>query len=247
MADKRHLTANALLSARRSGSLPYVLAAAGAAILLLLVLWILGAGSVRLLFLLLPVLLLAPFLFLLDDTPMRRRRGYEGEMVALEALDRLPQDYVIFNQVRIPQKKSKRTRECDYVVVGREASFAIEVKHVSGEIHLSNQGDCRVVDRKGGHRPLKNPVLQNNNQRKALKDYLRRKGIREAVHPVLVFVGDGGLVFSEEMQESPLVSVVRPGSLASSILELDARPGSGRPPHRDGVIGAVAGLASGSP
>jgi hypothetical protein len=244
MADTRYVTSNALLSPRRSGTLPFVLAVAGVLLLLLLLLWLLGTGSLRLLFLLLPALLLIPLLFLLDETPVHRRRGYEGEMLALEALNRLPEDYVVFNQVRIPQKKSKRGRECDYIVVGREASFAIEVKRLSGEVHLSNQGDCQILERNGAARPLKNPVLQNNNQRRALKDYLRRKGLRETVHPLLVFAGSSTLVFSEEMERSPLVNVIRVGSLPQTVLQLDERRGSGRSPRRSEVTAAVAGLVS---
>jgi hypothetical protein len=243
MANTEYVTDNLLLSPKRHRSLPYALGALTGAFLLLLVLWLLGIGSAKLLLLLLPAGLLVPFLFLFDETPLQRRRGYEGEMMVLELLQGLDEGYTIFNQIRVPRKRSKQRRECDYIVVGRQASFVIEVKHISGEVHLSNQGECRIFSSNGTDRPLKNPVLQNNEQRKALKDYLRRKGCREEVIPILVFVGQVELKMDRGMETDPLVHVVRAGSLTAAIQELDAAAGGRRRAGRQEVVRALAGLS----
>ncbi len=243
MANTEHVTGNLLLSPKKHRSLPYVLLALAGAFFLLLALWLLGIGSAKLLLLLLPAGLLIPFLFLFDDTPLQRRRGYEGEMMVLEALRRLDEGYTIFNQLRVPRKKSKQRRECDYVVVGREVSFVLEVKHINGEVHLSNQGECRIFYSNGTVRQLKNPVLQNNEQRKAVKDFLRRKGCREEVVPILVFVGRAELRMSQEMKSNPLVHVVRLENLLSAIQELDSAAGGRRGGDRGRIVRALASLS----
>jgi hypothetical protein len=243
MANTEHVTENLLLSPKKRRSLPYALLALAGAFFLLLALWLLGIGSVKLLLLLLPAGLLIPFLFLFDETPLQRRRGYEGEMMALEILQGLDEGYTIFNQIRVPRKRSKQGRECDYIVVGRQASFVIEVKHINGEVHLSNQGECRIFSRNGADKPLKNPVLQNNEQRKALKDYLRRKGCREEVIPILVFVGQVDIKMDREMEAGPLVHVLTAGSLLAAIRELDAAAGGRRRAGREEVVRALAGLS----
>lgn len=243
MANTEHVTENLLLSPKNRRSLPYALVALAGAFFLLLALWLLGIGSAKLLLLLLPAGLLIPFLFLFDETPLQRRRGYEGEMMVLELLQGLDEGYTIFNQVRVPRKRSKQGRECDYIVVGRQASFVIEVKHINGEVHLSNQGECRIFYSNGTDRPLKNPVLQNNEQRKALKGYLRRKGCREEVIPILVFVGQVDIKMDRAMETDPLVHVLRAGSLLSAIRELDAAAEGRRRSGREEVVQILAGLS----
>lgn len=61
--------------------------------------------------------------------------GAEGEDRALHILKRLPKSYYLFNQLEFKDPKSMTgTRETDFVVVGPNGIFIIEVKNISGQI-----------------------------------------------------------------------------------------------------------------
>jgi hypothetical protein len=69
--------------------------------------------------------------------------GAAGEDRALAALSGLPAEYTLFNQIRMPDERSRTGfREADFVVVGNNGVFIIENKDYRGEI----QGDATAAN-----------------------------------------------------------------------------------------------------
>lgn len=85
------------------------------------------------------------------DDPILRA-GAEGEDMALDLLKQLPKEYTIFNQVNIPNKKSKTGyNEADIIVSGPNAVFLVEVKHNKGHVYGTEQdGRWQIVKKEKG-------------------------------------------------------------------------------------------------
>lgn len=131
------------------------------------------------------------------DKQVRLIKGAEGEDRALGiptafpgSLSSLTDEYMIFNQVRIPWRDT--LVELDYIVVGPNGVFNIECKHLVGDI-IGSDTDRKWVQRKrkagGGFvtREARNPVSQVRRSTYALATYLRSKGINVWVEAVVVF------------------------------------------------------------
>src|SRR5688572_15193158 len=92
--------------------------------------------------------------------------GARGELLTLEELKRLPSTYHVFNQVDIPNPRSRTGRnEADLVVTGPNGVFVIEVKHNGGRVSggvSQRQWQVRKPARHGGdyRKMMRNPVLQ---------------------------------------------------------------------------------------
>ena len=150
------------------------------------------------------VALLFPGLIVLAvlwNVKQQRLCGAEGEDRALgipEALPgslaTLPDDYIIFNQLEVPNGTS--FRELDYVVVGPNGIFAIEVKHCRGKI-TGGETDATWHQRKRSRagntyeQQLRNPVKQVKGAIYALKQHLVSQGLREWIQGVVVFTHPG--------------------------------------------------------
>lgn len=94
------------------------------------------------------------------------RSGAVGEDNTISLLSRLPDTFTIYNQVDIPNSKSKTGfNEADVIVVGPEAVFVIEVKHNNGAIIGSEAEKEWSVNKVGrGGKPyskmMRNPISQ---------------------------------------------------------------------------------------
>lgn len=136
-------------------------------------------------------------LYMLWIKPKAHLSGAEGEDRALGIPDALPgsltilhKDYIIFNQLQIPTGRSYR--ELDYVVVGPNGVFAIEVKHYRGEIRgaeFDRTWRQRKRSRAGNlyEQALRNPVTQIKGGVYALRRHLAAHGIRNWIEGIVVF------------------------------------------------------------
>ena len=123
--------------------------------------------------------------------------GAEGEDRALGIPKALPgslatlsESYVVFNQVRVPLGNSYR--ELDFVVLGSNGIFVIEVKHHRGEIKGNEANPHwrqRKLSRQGKRyeQALNNPVTQVKGGVYALRQHLAAKGIKNWIEGIVVF------------------------------------------------------------
>lgn len=136
-------------------------------------------------------------LMLLWSRQNHRLSGAEGEDWALGvpaalpgSLSTLPDDYTVFNQVMVPNGKS--FRELDFVVIGPNGIFAIEVKHHRGEIS-GKETDFSWRQRKHSRagntyeQDMRNPVGQLKGAIHALKQNLKAQGIHSWIQGIVVF------------------------------------------------------------
>lgn len=161
--------------------------------------WIAGVGlssSAALLFL--QPLLCLPVLFAMGFLWNRQERllkGAIGEDRALGtphplpgALVDLSDEYVVFNQVGIPNRNG-RPYEADFVVVGPNGIFVIEVKYYRGLIQGRQNGSAWTRYQPGSRKgaPISNPVTQVRRSMRALAAYLVEQGSRAWLEPIVVF------------------------------------------------------------
>ncbi len=136
-------------------------------------------------------------LLVLWNAKQQRLCGAEGEDRALGvpqalpgSLATLPDDYTIFNQVEVPNGAS--CRELDFVVVGPNGIFVIEVKHCRGKISGQETDGAwhqRKRSRAGNtyERELRNPVKQIKGAIHALKQHLLSQALNEWIQGIVVF------------------------------------------------------------
>ena len=106
-------------------------------------------------------------------------RGRNGEYDICDELQKLPNDYSIFRNIRISDKRG----DTDIIVLGPTGIFTIEVKSHKGRIDFS--GEELIIN---GRRLEKNFLGQAMGEALNLKDYLGENGISNIfVEPVLVF------------------------------------------------------------
>jgi hypothetical protein len=184
MADLRYITPNQLrLRANRMHAL----------------LLIFGIPGTLALGLILPALALPTVIALCAvwNRQYRLLKGAEGEDLALGvpaaqpgSLSTLPNDYIVFNQLRIPWRDT--SVELDHVIVGPNGIFNVECKHWAGEIS-GNDTDRTWIQRKlvssrlHTTRQMRSPLHQVRRSTHALATYLRSMGINVWVEGVTVF------------------------------------------------------------
>lgn len=127
----------------------------------------------------------------------KRMHGADGEDMVLGipkaysgSLVNLSNDYTIFNQVVVSHVES--WREIDFIVVGPNGIFAIEVKHHRGEIRGS-ETDRAWRQKKRSHagnfyeQDMRNPVSQIKSAVYLLKNYLTSHGVNNWIQGIVVF------------------------------------------------------------
>ncbi len=119
--------------------------------------------------------------------------GAVGEDITLNALKRLPDSYTIYNQVDIPNSKSRTGfNEADLIVVGPNAVFVIEVKHNNGSITGSDTDrDWEVLKLgRGGtgySKTMRNPISQVKKLVWLLSENLKSKKSKAWIQGVVLF------------------------------------------------------------
>lgn len=131
--------------------------------------------------------------FEVNEDLLVRSAGAEGEEYVLHLLHALPDDYVLFNQLDIPNPDSSQgVNEADLVVLGPNALFVIEVKHNHGVIQGSEKSPewHALKTGRGGTdylKTLRNPVLQVKYTTHLLGKYLRARKAKPWIQAVVVF------------------------------------------------------------
>lgn len=175
--------------------------------------------------------------------------GVEGEVSALRCLEALPEAYRLFNQFVVPDRTAGGygRRELDFVVVGPDALFVVEVKNLAGAVYVSPEEKEWAVARKGGcgNRPswnrMANPLDQVRAQASALERWLLESGIACRPQPVVCFTHPG--VILQNIDASP-IPVTTTGTLVSTIEGFDP-PAPFGPRTHDAVVRMLAGHQSG--
>lgn len=119
--------------------------------------------------------------------------GAEGEDLVIELLGELPDTFTVYNQVDIPNSKSRTGfNEADIIVVGPNAVFVIEVKHNSGSIRgtdTDQQWKIKKISRGGSvyGKTMRNPIFQVKRLVWLLSQDLKAKRSRAWIQGVVLF------------------------------------------------------------
>lgn len=171
--------------------------------------------------------------------------GAAGEDLALAALSGLPAEYTLFNQIRLPDERSRTGfREADFVVVGNNSVFIIENKDYRGEI----QGDATAANWElhkigiGGTlytTSCRNPVRQVQVYVTLLSKLFAMRGIKVRITPLVSLSQNNSLAGIS----SPRVQVMGVDDLSGNIL---THKGTLSAHDRERVIGLLEELRSGT-
>ena len=146
--------------------------------------------------------------------------GAAGEDRVLAALSALPAEYTLFNQIRLPDERSRTGfREGDFVVVGNNVVFIIENKDYRGEIHGDGTAANWELNKIGiGGTPYtkscRNPVRQVRVYVALLSRLFAMYGIKVRITPLVSLSRNNSLAGIS----SPRVPVMRVDELCGNIL-----------------------------
>jgi hypothetical protein len=171
--------------------------------------------------------------------------GAAGEDRALAALSGLPVEYTLFNQIRLPDERSRTGfREADFVVVGNNGVFIIENKDYRGDI----QGDATAANWElhkigSGGTPYRctcrNPVRQVRVYVTLLSRLFATRDINVRIIPQVSLSQNNSL----SGINSPRVQVMGVDELCAKII---AHKGILSAENRERVIGLLEELRSGT-
>jgi len=169
--------------------------------------------------------------------------GIEGEVAVLDRLQSLPDDYVVFNRVKVPDPQLPNgSRELDFILLGPGGLWVIEVKNTPGYVYVQpDQRQWPLARRAGcGSRPswnaLENPIEQVNAQVQALRRWLLQHSI--AVEPKALICLSHPEVAVENGLSSPVPVLVRD----QLVEHIQARPATTQPA---GLIDTLAAMMPG--
>lgn len=139
-----------------------------------------------------------------------RLAGAVGEEAALEELQKLPNEYILFNQVNIPNPKSKTGyNEADLIVLGSKCVFVIEVKHNNSEIRGSESERVWTAHKVGvGGTPyeseVRNPIAQTKKLVWLLSQELKHRKLRAWVQGLVVYTHPDSAICLEGESSLPI-------------------------------------------
>lgn len=119
--------------------------------------------------------------------------GLKGEKQTIRILKKLPKNYYVLNNVYIKHKGRKK--ELDFIVIGPNGVFIVEVKNHKGEI-VGNYNDEVLVQNKMGKnggkysKEFKNPLMQLNEQVVLTKNFLLSYNLNISINGVVYFSND---------------------------------------------------------
>jgi hypothetical protein len=157
--------------------------------------------------------------------------GAKGELLALEELAKLPDTYHLFNQLDIPNERSRTVvNEADLVVAGPNAIFVIEVKHNNGRVRGS-AGDrdwaVQKTGRAGGQyaKTMRNPIAQVKQLVWLLSKQLEARGKRRPwIQGVVLF---SNVAVELEVGDSEGIPCLRLDQLRDYLLSFPEKGASG--------------------
>ena len=184
--------------------------------------------------------LLIALLTTVGNDPVRES-GASGEDYTLNVLKLLPMEYVIFNQLELPDERSRTGfRELDFVVCGPNGVFVVESKNHNGVVE-GHENDKEWTIHKIGRggtaysSSIRNPVRQAKQQVHVLGNYLKTKNMNEWVTGLVALSSNNDL----ERITSSSVQVVKACEVASIIQTYAGRGGR---LNLEGTVAALAGI-----
>lgn len=158
--------------------------------------------------------------------------GIHGERFAAKVLAILPDDYIVFQNVKVTYENKQS--EIDNIVVGKSGVFIIEVKNHNSHI-VGDLKDTYWIQHKVGRggmpytNQVYNPVKQVGTHIYCLANYLRQNGVNVYIEGMVYFVnktcllsltGDSNIsVYSRSNREEELLF----GQILSGNNNLDSR------------------------
>ena len=145
--------------------------------------------------------------------------GVEGEIAVLEQLRQLPDEYLLFNRVKLPDGQLPNGwRELDFIVAGPAGLWVVEVKNTPGYVYVRPNERHWPLARRGGcgSRPnwnaVDNPIPQVNAQVQSLKRWLLQHGLAAEPRQAICFAHPEVAV--ENGADAPVPVLVRAQLLA---------------------------------
>jgi Nuclease-related domain len=149
-------------------------------------------------------------------------RGMDGEEIIAKELEKLPESYQIFRNIRINHRKS----DIDFIVVGPKGILTVEAKSHTG--HITSDG--RTLLKNGGPFPgNKNFLIQARKEAATLADYLRLYGFVGYIKPVVAFSSHRARLNFGLRSVDGLVYVVQKDWLLKLIYSLPDQPSAKLP------------------
>jgi hypothetical protein len=184
-----------------------------------------------------------------SSVPAHVLSGIEGEVRTLKALQQLPADYLLFNQIFVadPWLPNGR-RELDFIVIGPGEVTVVEVKNTPGIVYVApDKKHWQVARRAGcGSRPgwnaMDNPIIQVQAQADALQRWMLTFGLSIKVRSVVCLANPGVII--ENSDQSPI-----PIAVPALLQEVLTRPRPDRPltpSQRKQVISLLVGNPAGT-
>lgn len=146
--------------------------------------------------------------------------GAAGEDRVLAVLSRLPDDYTLFNQIRLPDEHLRTgSREADFVVVGPNGVFIIENKEFRGLIvgdEISRNWELHKIGRRGSRYVTsgRNPIRQVQIYVSLLAGIFRLYEVKAWITPLVSLSRDNSLDWIKSIK----VRVVQATDLCDVIL-----------------------------
>lgn len=148
-----------------------------------------------------------------SSVPADQMVGAEGEARVLDRLKQLPDGYTVFNQLRLPDPRLPNgERELDFVVVGPDATYLVEVKNARGLIYVRpDQRQWPLAHKAGcGGRPgwnaIDNPLTQIRAQAQALDRWLLQQGRTDRIVPLLCFARSDVALNDRDQADVPILT-----------------------------------------
>jgi len=141
------------------------------------------------------------------------RAGAVGEDETISVLSQLPDSYTIYNQVDLPNEKSRTGfNEADIIVSGPNVIFVIEVKHNNGAITGdvdAKEWHVRKVGRGGTpySKTMRNPIAQVKKLVWLLSSDLKQRKQRAWVQGIVVFSNDDATLSVTSNNKIPVLEL----------------------------------------
>ena len=116
-------------------------------------------------------------------------KGEYGECAVATVLDKLPEEYLVFNDVYLENKGY--SSQIDHVVISQYGVFVIETKNYSGDVYGREKAEHWTQYLNGEGYEFRNPILQNRSHELAIKNTLHIAP--SSIIPVVVFLGGADL------------------------------------------------------
>ena len=130
-------------------------------------------------------------------------KGWFGEWQVTRILDKLGEDYKIYNDLYVP-KEDGGTSQIDHIVTSPYGIFVIETKHYAGWIFgAEHQPQWTQVIYKRKEK-LYNPIRQNYGHIMSLKSYLGF-GDTRLLHSIIAFSSQSTFKFKEPFKSAAVI------------------------------------------